>query len=421
MRIPDYDNCLVNLSNSILKHFGLETYHPSIPSVDKMLEGNKQIVVFLFDGLGEAILNKHLDEDNYMRLNVRHRLSSVFPPTTVAATNAFLNAKYPLETDYLGWTEYFKEHPNQPIEVFTNRFKLDNTSSPLPGINSKHLACFNIIDTINAHALDKTRAHLLHCYPVDKKGPRLLSSFMKKAYKLAKQTENSFVYAYWTNPDHTLHHKGVDSKAAKRVVRKINRLFVRYTTKPKNQDVLTFAIADHGLIDVKPINLLKEHPEFEKMLAKPWAIETRAASFFIKDEYKQEFKKFFNEYYGDKFELYSKEQVLKNNIFGLGKPHPMVDLSLGDYLAVATSNYHLIFPDEEPFVAHHAGATDEEYTIDLIGVNGTLLKEDKERWLKEDKEKALLEAKARLHIEDQEVKVETIKDKNKNTPEDDQK
>ena len=39
----------------------------------------------------------------------------------------------------------------------------------------------------------------------------------------------------------------------------------------------------------------------------------------------------------------------------------------------------------------------------------------------EDNEKALLEAKARLHIEDQEVKVETLKDKNKNTPEDDQK
>ncbi len=421
MRIPDYDNCLVNLSNSILRHFGLETFHPSIPQVDKILDGNKQIIIFLFDGLGETILNKHLDEDNYMRLNVRHRLSSVFPPTTVAATNAFLNAKYPLETGYLGWTEYFYEHPNEPIEVFTNKFKLDEKSTPLPNVSFKHLARFNIIDTINAHALDKTRAHLLYCYPVDKKGPRLLSTFTKKAFKLAKQTENSFVYAYWNNPDHTIHKFGVNSKAAKRQVRKINRLFVRYATMPKNQNVLTLAIADHGLIDVTPIDLLKEHPEFKKMLEKPWVIESRAASFFIKDEYKQEFKQLFNTYYEGKFELYSKEQVLKNHIFGLGTPHPIINLSLGDYLAVAISNFNIVYPNEKPFKAHHAGAMDEEYTLSLIGVNGTLLKQDKERWLKEDNEKALMEAKAKLRIQDDEVKVETLSDDNKNTSEDEQK
>ena len=33
------DNSLVNLSNSILKHFGAETFHNSIPEIDKLLKG----------------------------------------------------------------------------------------------------------------------------------------------------------------------------------------------------------------------------------------------------------------------------------------------------------------------------------------------------------------------------------------------
>ena len=35
---PDYNNCLVNLSNSILKHFGVETSAPTLKMADELLE-----------------------------------------------------------------------------------------------------------------------------------------------------------------------------------------------------------------------------------------------------------------------------------------------------------------------------------------------------------------------------------------------
>ena len=45
------NNSLVNLSNSILKHFGVETFHKTIPEVDKLLKGHKKVVAVLFDGM----------------------------------------------------------------------------------------------------------------------------------------------------------------------------------------------------------------------------------------------------------------------------------------------------------------------------------------------------------------------------------
>ena len=37
--LPDYNNCLVNLSNSILKKFGAETTAATLPLADKYLAG----------------------------------------------------------------------------------------------------------------------------------------------------------------------------------------------------------------------------------------------------------------------------------------------------------------------------------------------------------------------------------------------
>ena len=64
--LPDYNHCLVNLSNSILKHFGAETTAKTLPLADRYLEGeNQNIVVLLLDALGSSILEKHLDPDGF--------------------------------------------------------------------------------------------------------------------------------------------------------------------------------------------------------------------------------------------------------------------------------------------------------------------------------------------------------------------
>ena len=112
-------NSLVNLSNSILKHFGAESFHESIPEIDTLLKGHKIVVAVLFDVMGQNIFRKHLKEDSLIRSHYVTTNNSTYPPTTAAATTAFLTGKYPIETGWLGWTEYFKEYDRNVI-LFKN-------------------------------------------------------------------------------------------------------------------------------------------------------------------------------------------------------------------------------------------------------------------------------------------------------------
>ena len=84
---PEYDHSLLSLISSILTHYGVQTPHKTLPELDRLLvKPYKNIVVMLFDGMGTAILENHLPPDAFLRRHLNTTLSSVFPPTTTAAT-----------------------------------------------------------------------------------------------------------------------------------------------------------------------------------------------------------------------------------------------------------------------------------------------------------------------------------------------
>ena len=56
-KFPNYDDCITNLSCSLLKHFEVPYKHNTIKEVDEMLECNpKNVVVILFDGMGYHLI-----------------------------------------------------------------------------------------------------------------------------------------------------------------------------------------------------------------------------------------------------------------------------------------------------------------------------------------------------------------------------
>ena len=122
MEFYDKKYNLVTLSNSFLKYYGVPTFHDSIKELDELLEKNKykKITVILFDGLGSYIQENHLKDTDIIRKKKFLEITSVFPPTTVAATTAFLSGKYPIETGWLGWSQYFKQI-DRTIDMFIGR------------------------------------------------------------------------------------------------------------------------------------------------------------------------------------------------------------------------------------------------------------------------------------------------------------
>ena len=108
--LPDYDHCLVNLASSVLKHFGAEYTAPTLSLADTYLaKDHKNVVVLLLDAMGVSILQKHLSENGFFRSHLAGSYSSVFPPTTVAATTSVPGGLFPCESAWLGWDCYYPQ------------------------------------------------------------------------------------------------------------------------------------------------------------------------------------------------------------------------------------------------------------------------------------------------------------------------
>ncbi|MCQ3035352.1 MAG: alkaline phosphatase family protein [Bacilli bacterium] len=368
MNKANYKNSIVNLSNSILNHFGAEPFHSTIPEVDKFLEGKKKVVLFLFDGMGRYVIEKHLPENSFLRKHTFHYMTSTFPPTTVAATNGLLSGKFPSETGWLGWSQYF-ESIDKTVKMFSN--KDDETGDKIPGphLGDTYCGYEKITDIIN-RVNNKKMADMTQGTAVDTTHywNRHLKAFIKHNYKLVNELgDESFVYAYWTDPDHEMHGEGVTAKSVHKIILKINKYIEKFSQK--NPDVTTLVIADHGLIDVKNIDIWKDK-EIQDCLLRNISLEGRCANFFIKPEKKEEFTKIFKEKYGEHYNLYTKEEVIEMGLFGDTKPNEFVSKFIGDYVGIATDGY-MLKKEEDPFShkAHHAGSTLDELIISIIGVN----------------------------------------------------
>ena len=98
MNRPDYENSILSVVSSVLNHYGVKDCpHPTQKKVDELLKRDpRNVVILLFDGMGINIIEKHLPKDSFLRTHLMTTVSSVFPPTTVAATTTIQSGRSPL-------------------------------------------------------------------------------------------------------------------------------------------------------------------------------------------------------------------------------------------------------------------------------------------------------------------------------------
>lgn len=371
MMLQENKYSLVNLSNSFLKCYGINPYHETIEEVDELIKGHKKIVILLFDGMGRNIQNLHLNNDSYIRSHYLLTIDSTFPPTTAAATTAVLSAKYPIETGWIAWDVYV-ESLKRNVILFKN--KDYNTEEELPIRCDKDLIPYkSIIESINEK--DKNNnAFMIQRKPINPDGPETIEDGYKILSKTLKENESCFIYYYFDSPDREMHENGIDSEIVKKEIDEIDSFTKRICEE--NKDTVFILIADHGHINVKYFDL-SNHPELLNMLKQNVGGEKRNSFFFVKDEYKKEFKDLFLSLYGEHFLLLDKEEIYKTHLFGEGSPHPLFDSMLGDYLAISKDEYSLIashqFKNPEFLKGHHAGGTKQEREIDVSIYNGNNL------------------------------------------------
>ena len=360
----DKDNCLVSISNSILKYFTGKCYHNTSTQLDEVFAQKRpdKVCVMLFDGFGKSIREKHLKENDFLRRKKAFTITSVFPPTTVAATTALITGKYPIETGWLGWRQYFASH-DVTVDMFTNANSVPHEKIKGPSLSYLYCPITPIWELIDSK---EVKAGVIYPHPISLDGPKTLKEFFSCASNIMKRDEKHFYYMYWNEPDSSMHKFGINDRRIKLMCKDINKRVARLAND--NKDNLIIVLSDHSMVDTKYFNLY-EHEDFADAVEHIYGLDARSCAFYVKDEYKDSFVSLFNKYYKDYFIIKTKEEVIKEGWFGEGTPHPLFESFIGDFLITSIKDYGFTYEKDYPLVANHAGSTSEESLIDVSIIN----------------------------------------------------
>lgn len=361
----DYNNCLVNVSNSILKCYGVKNEHDTLKELDVYLaKGYKNVVLLLYDGFGSNLIKRHLGENSFLYKNKIKDITSVFPATTTAATTSLITGKTPMEHCWLGWDIYIKSI-DKTITMYKNVLKGTKTKAANRNVANEEFPYVTIFDKINES--NNAKAYCVSPYEgviYDSDEP---DQMYDKIIDLCKDSDKKFIYAYCREPDHSMHDYGTDDdkiiEIMKTLDKKTNQLCDNL------EDTLIIITADHGHMTAGEHIVLDDYPILKNMLIRETSLEPRTTNFFVKIEMLKLFKQEFNKLFGKYFTLLSKQEVIDKKLFGDGIPHEKFESCLGDYLAIAISDKSIDDKyDPNPLKGLHAGSTEDEILIPLIVV-----------------------------------------------------
>ena len=359
-QLPDYHNCIANLANSFLRKFEIDEGRETLHLLDLYLEKEyENIVVILLDGMGKPIIERNLETDVFFRTHLAGTYSSVFPPTTVAATTSIMSGLNPCEHGWLGWDCYYPQI-DKNVTVFLNLETGTENQAAEYNVAWKYCGYENIASKINAAG-----GKAYNVAPFVEPFPDSFEKICAQIKRLCETPGKKYIYGYWNEPDCTMHREGCYGHQAKHVLHQLEKQVQQLSDKLKN--ALIIVTADHGHMDSKGVTLT-DYPRIMECLVRMPSIEPRALNLFVKEDKKEQFEREFRKEFGDKFLLWTKHEVLDAHLFGTGKEHTSFRDMLGDYLAIAIDDLSIYNTKEEAehFIGVHAGLTEDEMVIPMI-------------------------------------------------------
>lgn len=375
---PDYEHSILNLINTILKYYNVKTNYKSLPILDKMLEKKyKNIVLVILDGMGEHVL-KEISPNNFFENNKIDIITSVCPSTTTAALTTYYSGKPPIETGWVAMSQYFKEYGRaiemlRKIDSYTGE-KIDTSRMDVYDL-IKYTPIYEQIENENpdvkAYEINPGFCSARSKRNINADNTEMLCDSIKA---LCNNNEKNFILAYNNNPDTILHKYGCTSKEASDFIKQAENDIEKMCEQLKGSDTLVIVSADHGHKDIKKIYNILDLEEFQDCMIMPASLESRAVTFWIKEDKKEKFEKIFKEKMKDEFLLFTKKEFLEKNLLGYGSKHYKIDDFIGDYIAVATSDsiIKLETNASKPKVdkkSTHCGFTPNEMEVPLIVVD----------------------------------------------------
>lgn len=359
---PDWTKSNLNISATLAEFLGAPNKNATLPILkNELAKGYKNVVFICFDGLGIYPMKKNLPADDFLRKNVKQTLVSTFPSTTTNATTSLMENQLPLEHGWFGWSVYFKSMKRN-INIFLDTDawtdeKVEITDSPLGKLDYyfDHATSDYQINTIFPAYVKVAHEERNHTFSDEQ-------AFFATIEKICNRQSKQFIYAYYPDPDATMHDFGVTSKEAKQIIQSISDKMKKLVSSTK--DTLYVVTADHGQIDVEGyVELYKDKQLYDMLETYPY-LEARAIAFKVKEGKQKAFEQYFTAKYDEDFKLLKTADLVQQNYFGsFGDKAEL----LGDYLATGTYTHKqaLLTPVSPKFKGHHTGLT-EEMEVPLI-------------------------------------------------------
>ncbi|MFZ5982036.1 MAG: alkaline phosphatase family protein [Patescibacteria group bacterium] len=378
--LPNYkDGSIVNLMSSVLKSFGGMSHYGELEGFDPDWIKDKSLVFLVIDGLGYEYLKKY-GQGSFLESNLKSRITSVFPSTTASAMTSFYTGLSPAEHGLMGWFMYLKEI-GQVILPLHFSTRAGNVYLGGSGISYQDIisgkSIFNqigndyfVVNHSNYIDSPYSRSVSVGAKKISYKSFSGLFSQIRKT--LNSSQKRKFVFSYWSDFDSICHKFGTDSSRAKNHFEEIDRQVSLLAKFAKKRNAVIIITADHGLMDVKPKNIikLKDHPELEKCLTLPLSGEGRATYCYVRPEKVSKFEKYVRRKMGKFCQMRKSSDLIEEGYFGSSKINPKLYDRVGDYVLIMKDGYliqdTLLGEERNDYLAHHGGLSREEMFVPLI-------------------------------------------------------
>ena len=373
--LPNYEHSILNSINTILKYYKVQTKYNALPELEQKLNKEyKNIVFIILDGMGEYIL-KDISPNGFFEKNHLTKITSVCPSTTTAAITTYYSGKPPIETGWIAMSQYFKEY-GRALEMLR---KTDSYTGDT--IKKAKIDVFDLMKYITIYeqiekASPEVKAYEINPTYCDARSKRNINAdnieIMCEAIQaICENKDKNFIFAYSDKPDALLHKYGCKSQEVKEFIVRAEEEIEKMCKNLNREDTLVIISADHGHKNIEKVYNITDLQEIQDCLIMPASLESRAVTFWVKENRKEEFEKLFKEKFDGEFLLFTKEEFLDKKLLGIGEQHNKVDDFIGNYIAISIGSSIIklgtyISKEKQNKKSTHCGFTPNEMEVPLI-------------------------------------------------------
>ena len=355
---------LADVTNSIFNSL-------SVPeTIDSLSLGgaeNREVLI-LIDGMGQDAVDKYADQfPIFDDLKSVKKLYTNFPSTTATSLSTLGTGVLPGVHGMLGYTVRVPRSDNRLL----NALKWDERVDPVmwqkvPTLFERAVTSGVSVTHVAAKRYEGsgfTQAALRGAKYVGANGVDEMATAVAAALKL----QPSFVYTYLNTLDAAGHSDGVGSDKWLTALQQV----AEFITKVKLMAPVGTRIwvtSDHGMVNSTEQVILGQD---NKLLENVTLIggEPRARHIYIKEGAVSEKINQWQEFFGSKARVLSKDSAIKDGLFGPVVTEDSYD-RMGDLIVIANDDLILVDParvrEETSMVGHHGGVTDIEVEIPLL-------------------------------------------------------